>query len=90
MWRLGLLIVSLLIMPMAIAMACDFQYDPVSTPTYYRPNGWTLPGTTDFNPSATPQMYGGPKLTKIPGAHVQLLSHDDDPYIIEFPLRSSF
>ena len=87
MWRLGLLITLQFVISMPIATACDFQYDSVSKPTYYRANGWTLPGTADFNPAAAPQTYGSPALTKIPGAVVQLLPHDEYPYIIEFPAQ---
>jgi len=87
MWRLGLLFASLFVMPTAKAVACDFKYDPVSMPTYYRANGWTLPGTTDFNLAETPQTYGSPIVMKIPGADVQLLAHDEYPYIVQFPAQ---
>jgi hypothetical protein len=43
MWRLGLRIALLFVIPMPMATACAFQYDPASMPTYYRANGWTLP-----------------------------------------------
>jgi len=85
MWRSGLLIALQLVMPMAMATACDFHYDPVSVPTYYRASGWALPGTTAFNSAATPQTYGSPTVMKIPGADVQLLPHDKYPYIVQFP-----
>lgn len=87
MWRSILLLASLFAMPTAMAAACDFEYDPASVATYYRANGWAVPGTTDFNLAATPQTYGGPTLTKIPGGEIQLLAHDEYPYIIQFPAQ---
>ena len=83
MWRFGLLIVWLTTVPSLIA--CDFQYDPASVANYYREQGWTLPGTTDFNLSATPRTSEAPELAQIPGAVAQLLPHDEYPYIVEFP-----
>jgi len=78
--RLAFLIGALLVVP--AGFACDFQYDRASVPTYYRNQGWSLPGVTDFSPKAPP-----PKLTQIPGAVVQLLPHSEDPYIITFPAQ---
>jgi hypothetical protein len=82
---LAFLIASLIVAP--AGFSCDFQYDPASVPTYYRPEGWSLPGVTDFNPKATPRIYGAPQLTQIPGAASQLLPHNEDPYIIAFPAQ---
>ena len=83
MWRFGLLIVCLTAAP--ALRACDFQYNPASVANYYRVEGWTLPGTTDFNPRATARISETPALREIPGAVAQLLPHDDYPYIVEFP-----
>jgi hypothetical protein len=67
------------------ALACNFKYNPAATQQYYRAEGWKLPGTTDFNPRATPRTYGAPMRGPIPGGRASLLSHDEDPYIVEFP-----
>ena len=83
MWRFGLLIVCLTAVP--ALRACDFQYDPASAANYYRVEGWTLPGITDFNPTANPRTSEVPDLREIPGAVAQLLPHDEYPYIVEFP-----
>ena len=83
MWRYGLPIVWLIAVP--ALSACDFQYDPASVANYYRVEGWTLPGTTDFNPAAMPRTSEAPELGQIPGAVAQLLPHDEYPYIVQFP-----
>jgi hypothetical protein len=75
------------IAPAAFAGACHFEYDPISLPTYYRTEGWVLPGITDFNPSATPRLAELPSIKPVPGAISELLSHDEYPYIIEFPAQ---
>jgi hypothetical protein len=31
-------------------MACDLEYDPASSPQYYRQDGWALPGVADQSP----------------------------------------
>jgi hypothetical protein len=31
-------------------MACEFEYDPASSPQYYRQDGWVLPGVADQPP----------------------------------------
>jgi hypothetical protein len=85
MWRFAVVIVSLTAGP--LVRACDFQYDPASVANYYRAEGWTLPGTTDFNPAETPRFSEAPALREIPGAVAQLLPHDEYPYIIEFPAQ---
>jgi len=87
MWRSGLLLIALFpaFLP---AGACDFQFEHASTATYYRAEGWTLPGVTDFNPKGKVNTQGIPQPVKIPGAKIQLLPHDDDPYfIVEFPAQ---
>jgi len=83
--RLSCLIASLIVVP--AGFACEFQYDPASRPTYYRAEGWSLPGVTDFNSKAIPRTSGVPELTPIPGAVAQLLLHNEDPYIIAFPAQ---
>jgi hypothetical protein len=88
MWRLGLFLAALPLAAISV-VACDFQFEPASTPTYYRADGWMLPGTTDFNPNGKADTYGGPRVTKIPGEKVQLLAHDENPYVIEFPAQES-
>jgi hypothetical protein len=87
MWRLGFFIVSLLAATAARAGACQLEYDPIFIPSYYRAEGWTLPGTTDFNPAATPRLSELPPLKPVPGAVAELLPHDEYPYIIEFPAQ---
>ena len=67
-------------------LACDFQFSPATSPQFYREQGWILPGTTDFNPRATPRSYGAP-MGQVPGAKARLLSHDEDPYIVDFPAQ---
>jgi hypothetical protein len=69
------------------ALACNFEYDPAAVQQYYRAEGWKLPGTTDFNPHAKPRAYGAPMRGPVPGARASLLSHDEDPYVIEFPAQ---
>jgi hypothetical protein len=86
-FRLGLFIVWLLAAPAALAGECHFEYDPISLPTYYRTEGWVLPGITDFNPSATPRLAELPSIKPVPGAVAELLPHDEYPYIIEFPAQ---
>jgi hypothetical protein len=88
MWRLGLFLAALLLAAIPVA-ACDFQFEPASAPTYYRADGWMLPGTTDFNPKGKTRTDGNPSVIKIPGETVQLLAHDENPYVIEFPAQES-
>jgi hypothetical protein len=78
--------VALLLFSPAV-LACDFEFSPAAIPQFYRAQGWILPGTTDFNPRATPRSYGAPVRGEVPGAKARLLSHDEDPYIIEFPAQ---
>lgn len=85
MWRLGLLVVAFFFAPSGVA--CDFQYDPAATQRYYRADGWSLPGTTDFNPHATPRLAETPVFRPVQDAVAELLPHDEYPYIIEFPAQ---
>jgi len=60
------------------AFACDFHYDPMSAPQYYRSEGWKLPGaagTYELSP------------TSIGGAKAYPVTHDESPYIAEFPAQ---
>jgi hypothetical protein len=82
---LGAVVLLLLFSP--ALLACDFEYSPAAIPQFYRAEGWTLPGTADFNPRATARIYGAPIRVPIPGATAHLLPHDDYPYIIEFPAQ---
>src|SRR5215831_12009778 len=82
---LAFLVACLIVVP--AGFACDFQYDPASVPTYYRAEGWSLPGVKDFKSQATPRTSAVPRLIQIPGAVAQLLLHDEDPYIITFPAQ---
>ena len=66
------------------ACACEFRYDPVSVPQYYRVEGWDLPGVRDYDPRGAPRTYGTPPVAQIPGAVIQLLPHDD-PYVVRLP-----
>ena len=80
------LIASLILV--SAGFGCKFQYDPASVPTYYRAEGWNLPGVTGFNLKATPPtIHGAPQLEEIPGMVAQLLPHKRDPYIIAFPAQ---
>jgi hypothetical protein len=65
--------------------ACNFTYDPVSTPQYYRAEGWKLPGTDDVNLSPKLDTYGATTPGgSIPGAVAEVLRHES-PYVVEFP-----
>lgn len=70
----------------ASVFGCDFQYDRVSRPHYYRTDGWALPGRDDVNPSAKVNLYGVP-LVNVPSVTVRIQPHDDDPYIARFPAQ---
>ena len=79
------LIAALITVP--AAFACDFQYDPASVTTYYRVEGWSLPGVKDFNPKIKPLINRAPLLAEIPGTVIQVLPHNEDPYIVAFPAQ---
>jgi hypothetical protein len=69
---------------MLAAFACEFKYDAVSAPQYYRAEGWTLPGAKESNPSV---VWGGQLRTEsIPGAMAQVLAHES-PYVVDFPAQ---
>jgi len=84
--RLCFLILWLFAVPGAFGGGCHFEYDPISVPTYYRSEGWTLPGIADLNPSAEPQLSELPSVNPIPGANTEVLLHEY-PYIVEFPAQ---
>jgi hypothetical protein len=83
--------VTLSILLLAITAAgstgCRFNYDPVSEPQYYREEGWTLPGTTDFNPSAQPNFQLSPRVYHIPDVANEILTHNEYSYVVEFPAQ---
>lgn len=72
-----------------ILLACDFRYDPASTPWYYREQGWALPGIHDDSPRGKAIQYGipplAPVLTSVPGAKAILIRRNQDHYVIRFP-----
>jgi len=71
----------------AFGRECRFEYDPAAVATYYRAEGWTLPGIADFNPSAAPHFSDMPPLNHITGTTAELLPHNEYPYIVEFPAQ---
>jgi hypothetical protein len=70
-----------------VATACSFQFDPVAVVKYYRAEGWSLPGITDFNPKAPIHNLGQYPGAIIPSARATILPHDEDPYIVAFPAQ---
>jgi hypothetical protein len=74
---LGFAIVVLVVMPPALA--CSFEYDPASTPQYYRSEGWKLPGTAGNHGLSQPTSMGDAK--------AYLVTPDESPYIAEFPAQ---
>ena len=85
MCRVASLIAALIIVP--AAFACDFQYDPASVTTYYRVEGWSLPGVKDFNPEVMPRINHAPLRAQVDGTVAQVLPHNEDPYIVAFPTQ---
>jgi hypothetical protein len=81
--HLRLAIAVLVVIP--AAFACEFRYDPIAAPQYYRAEGWKLPGARDFPPSAAVKTYGQPPEEAIPGAVAEILRHDESPNVVEFP-----
>jgi hypothetical protein len=83
----GLAILFLLALALTIpaAFACEFQYDPVSTPQYYREEGWSLPGTKAFNSSTVHRDQSSPT-ESIGGAVGQALVHES-PNVVNFPAQ---
>ena len=79
----GLLIALWLSSSAPLAWACDFQYDPVAIQTFYRTEGWLLPGVADFSSTIKSVTSGAP----IEGAVAEVLSHHEDSYIVEFPAQ---
>jgi hypothetical protein len=43
-------LLTLVLVLVPAAFACEFQYDPASIPQCYRATGWILPGA-DFEPT---------------------------------------
>jgi hypothetical protein len=79
--------ILLLAITAAGSTGCRFNYDPVSAPQYYREEGWTLPGTKDFNPSAQPNLGLVPRVYHIPDVVNELLTHNEYSYVVEFPAQ---
>src|SRR5260370_19058310 len=71
----GFAVVVLVVLP--AALACSFEYDPASTPQYYRSEGWKLPGAAG--------TYELSLRTSIGDAQAYPVTHDESPYIAEFP-----
>jgi hypothetical protein len=61
------------------AFACDFHYDPMAAPQYYRAEGWKLPGATGSAELSKPAFFGD--------AEAYPVKHDESPYIAEFPAQ---
>jgi hypothetical protein len=80
--RVGLLIAAWLLCT-PLALACDFQYDPIAIQTLYRTEGWVLPGVADFSSAMLSATPGAP----IRGAVAEVLAHSEDPYVVEFPAQ---
>src|SRR5208282_6547656 len=85
MWRIGLL--AMLQLVVTSALACTFQYDPISAQKYYRANGWMLPGTSDFKISTTPPISILAMIGMVPGTVAKNLLLDESYDIIEFPAQ---
>ena len=66
-----------------LAMACDFEYDPIAMPTFYRADGWVLPGIADFTSATRSGMPGAPIKVTV----AEMLSHNESPFIVEFPAQ---
>ena len=81
--RIAILLALLSPIPVA-ASACGFQFDPVGDIRYLRSQGWQLPGTADFDPSAPVKYLGLYPVRKVVGAKASALPHYEDPYIVEF------
>lgn len=67
------------------ALACDFRYDPVSLISYYRAEGWSLPGI-EGTPLAPTETYGLPGAPPIPGFEAQIIRHEI-PNVVNFPAQ---
>jgi len=74
---LGFAIVVLVVVPPALA--CSFEYDPASTPQFYRSEGWKLPGAAGTHGLSQPTSMGDAK--------AYLVTPDESPYIAEFPAQ---
>jgi hypothetical protein len=83
----GLAILFLVVLNLRVpaALACEFQYDTVSTPRYYREEGWSLPGTKAFNSSTVHSDKSSPA-ESIGGAMGQALVHES-PNVVNFPAQ---
>src|SRR6266852_1363351 len=64
------------------ALACSFEFDPVSIQQFYRAEGWRLLGTN----VAT---YGTPSVDSTSGLTAQALQHDESPFVVDFPAQDS-
>jgi hypothetical protein len=83
-----LVAVIALVLTVDAAAQCAFRYAPVDDKQFYRSEGWALPGISDFNPRAEPRLSGLPDVADIPGATAEVLPHDAEPYIVEFPAQA--
>lgn len=61
------------------AFACEFHYDPASTPQYYRSEGWKLPGAAGTRGLSQPTSMGDAK--------AYLVTPGESPYIAAFPAQ---
>ena len=75
---LGVSVALLLGVP--AALACNFEYDPVSTQQYYREQGWILPGVKDLHPAARAGARRG-------GLVAQDIPLDESQNVVEFPAQ---
>ena len=62
------------------ALACDFEYHPVSTQQFYREQGWLLPGIKDLRPA----LRIGSRRS---GLLAQDIPLNESESIVEFPAQ---
>jgi hypothetical protein len=84
MWRMGLLLTLLLVV--TPALACDFQYDPISSKQYYRASGWMLPAVGEFKSYGPLHQFLIMNLGIVPAAIAEELRQDTDN-VVEFPAQ---
>lgn len=78
---------ALLLITSALGGACEFKFDAVAIPRYYRADGWQLPGIIDYNAKAKVDYLGLYQASSVAGAKAFALPHDEDPYIVELPVQ---
>jgi hypothetical protein len=81
MWRVTVL--SVLLLASTAVMACALKFDPISTPRYYRADGWALPGVSDYKSTAPFPNSFLVLLGTVPGTTTEMLLQRDD--VTEFP-----